>query len=314
MNETSRQHLNSIAPEQARYIKLGPNNAWAPQALTNGRIEFGHADVSHALANKGQWDEVKRCWEGKTSASKASDFLREVKDFYTLGEECLWITFAQGRMFWAFAAPQVTLNTQSSTSIGSRYRDVVDGWRCTDIYGRELIFEDISTKLTKTAAYRQTLCNIKAEDYAIRLINGEEEPSVIEAKAARAAYINALLPIIQSLHQSDFEVLTDLLFSKLGWVRINGLGGHQKDTDLVLEQPATGSRALVQVKSAANQAVLDDYAERFSRIPNDIAIVVCHSPRGKLTPPANLKLWDGPLLAERVVQAGLADWVFKRAG
>ena len=35
------------------------------------------------------------------------------------------------------------------------------------------------------------------------------------------------------------------------------------DVDLVLDQPATGETAFVQVKSKAGQSVLDDYIGRF---------------------------------------------------
>lgn len=313
MIEDETPHFASIRPACVRYIKLGPNNLWFEDCLANGRIDFGHHAVPHGSALSGDWDAVRAVWSADTSPAKASDFLREVKDFYSQGSDCLWITFAQGRLWWAFAEADVILHDQPDEGTASRYRRVIGSWRSLDRFGQSLLMSDISSKLTKTAAYRQTLCRVQAEDYAVRLINGEEDPAVVRARAAQEAFGEALLPIIRSLHETDFEVLTDLLFNRLGWVRVSALGGLQKDTDLILEQPATKTRALVQVKSAADQSVLDDYAMRFADMRADTSFFICHSPRGELVANDNMHVWTGPELAERVVQAGLVDWVLTRA-
>ena len=41
------------------------------------------------------------------------------------------------------------------------------------------------------------------------------------------------------------------------------VGENLTDVDLILEQPTTGERAFVQVKSKASQSTLDDYIGRF---------------------------------------------------
>lgn len=297
-----------------RYIKLGPNNAWAQSSFDNGWIAFGHAGIPHDKAVAGDWDAVRASWGDALSSNKKSDFLREVKEFYTQGSDCLWITFAHGQMYWAFAEPDVSLIENASDDIGCRYRQVIGQWRSSDRFGKPLMLNDISTKLTKTSAYRQTLCGVAAADYAVRLINGEDDPAVVRSKAARSAFIKTLSPIIQSLHETDFEVLTDLLFTRLGWVRVSSIGGTQKDTDLILEQPATKVRALVQVKSAADQTVLDDYTKRFNDMPAQTGFFICHAPRGQLVGNEHMHVWSGADLADRVMQAGLVDWVFDRAG
>lgn len=313
MSETTRLQFERVAPSEIRYIKLGPNNAWAAHSIDNDRIDFGHGGVPHELAVSGDWDGVRACWGDKISRSKAGDFLREVRAFYTLDSNCLWFTFANGQLWWAFAKPEVILNHSQSDSEGSRYRKVVGAWQSTDRLGRPLLIDNLSSRLTKTAAYRQTICRVAAKDYLLRLINAEDDPKVAAANAKRDEFTKALVPLIQSLHQDDFEILTDLLFSRLGWVRISKLGGTQKDTDLVLEQPATQERALVQVKSSANQAVLDDYTKRFSQIEADKSFFVCHSPKGDLVPHHDITLWSGKELAERVIQAGLTDWLIARS-
>lgn len=139
---------------------------------------------------------------------------------------------------------------------------------------------------------------------------------MVEARKKRETFEASLVAIIRSLHQNDFELLTDLLFHRLGWQRVGALGGAQADTDLVLVQPATGQRALVQVKSRASQAVVEDYAKRFAHDPSALAFLVCHTPTGKLTAAstgARIIIWDAELIARKVNEAGLTDWLMEHA-
>ena len=96
-------------------------------------------------------------------------------------------------------------------------------------------------------------------------------------------------------------------------MRVSSIGGTQKDTDLVIEQPATRARALVQAKSAADQSVLDDYANRFADMQADMSFFICHSPSSEFKADGNMHVWTGIDLAIRIVQAGLTDWVLERA-
>lgn len=311
MTETHCLQRKRIAPAHVRYIKLGSGNAWADACIAEGRIAFGHGPVSHALAAEGDWEAVRSSWDD-LSASKASDFLREVRDFYELGSDCLWITFHRGRMWWAFAEAEVVEFDAPSEVIGTRYRRVIGAWRSKSVSGKPLILNDISTRLSKTAAYRQTLCRIEAADYAVRLINDEASPEARQAEAARARFVETLLPLIRSLHENDFELLVDLIFNRLGWVRISGIGGAQKDFDLILEQPATKARALVQIKSAADQAIIEDYEARLAEQPADHAFLICHSPAGQLKSDT-LMIWSGADVADRVMEAGLTEWLIRKA-
>ena len=311
MTETHCLQRERIAPAHVRYIKLGSGNAWADACIAEGRLAFGHGPVSHALAAEGDWEAVRSSW-GDLSASKASDFLREVRDFYELGSDCLWITFHRGRMWWAFADAEVVEVDAPSDATGTRYRRVIGEWRSESVSGKPLIQNDISTRLSKTAAYRQTLCQVNAEDYAVRLINDEDSPEARQADAARAKFVETLLPLIRSLHENDFELLVDLIFNRLGWGRISGIGGSQKDSDLILEQPATKARALVQIKSAADQTIVHDYEARLAEQPADHTFLVCHSPAGQLKSDT-LTIWSDSEVADRVMEAGLTDWLLRKA-
>ena len=118
------------------------------------------------------------------------------------------------------------------------------------------------------------------------------------------------------LHWADFETPVDLIFARSGWQRISRVGGTQADVDLVLEQPATGETAFVQVKSRAGQSVLDDYIGRFKRRGGyDRMFFVCHSPKSALSgvDDASVHVWTGDRLADAAVKAGLFDWLIERS-
>lgn len=137
-----------------------------------------------------------------------------------------------------------------------------------------------------------------------------------QALEAQAALVTAAETLIQGLHWRDFELLADLIFAGSGWQRVSAVGGSdQADSDLILEQAATGERAMVQVKSSASQAVLEDYAERFRAGGWDRWFLLCHSPSGRLTAPVGadrFHLWQGRTLAEQAVKAGLVDWLIDK--
>lgn len=311
--------MQPIKPAEVRYIKLGPGNAWFRHCRETGRIALGHAAVPHELAQAGDWEAVSRhlvevCGR---AANKASDFTREIRDFYTLGADCLWITFAEGRLWWAFAALGVDWQGGDGAETGVRYRTLRQNWSDKDIEGNTLDASRLSTKLTCLMAYQQTLCSVAAADYAVRRINGEVEPVVVEAQVLQEQMTAIAVKMIAALHWRDFELLVDLIFGRNGWRRISAIGGTQKDIDLAVEQPITGERAIVQVKSRATAAVLRDSIARFREYPQyERWFFVCHTAPCTLIAPEgeNIDLWTGGRLAEMALKAGLFDWLVERSG
>ncbi len=166
-----------IAPKTVRYIKLGAGGSFARASLDNGELQLGYHEVPHDLCAAGDWAGVLRHFNTiRRSTGKAKDSTREVQDFYTLGSDCLWITFADGLLWWGFADPEVTwLGTDHNRS-ASRVRRMIGGWRSTSILGVPLRMNDLTTRLTQVANYRGTICAVRAEDYLRRKINAEEEP------------------------------------------------------------------------------------------------------------------------------------------
>jgi hypothetical protein len=203
------------------------------------------------------------------------------------------------------------------TDRGERTRKCIGGWRDTDVTGAVIRMDSLSTKLTKVASYRRTLCAVEAEEYLLRRINGAIEPIVEKSNHVRDAVLQTLAEAIPSLHWADFETLTDVIFSRSGWHRTSPIGGTQKTVDLVVEHPVTNECAAVQVKSSANQKALDEFIDEADQSGKyDRLFFVCHSPRGALSAPADradVHLWSGDELAKTVMRVGLFDWVIEKA-
>lgn len=308
-----------ISPTAVRYIKLGPGGLWEAASLDGNQIDWGNEADPHDLALTEDWETAKRSYlDAGVLPSTATGYLRELREFYTLGPDTLWITFARGHLWWAFSDPVITHMGGDGKRHGSCHRPVIGAWRNTDINGQPLVIAKLSSKLTQLASYRRTICGVAASDYLLRKINGEDEPSVAAARRALGDVISTSEELIKQLHWADFELLVDLIFSGSGWRRVSAVGGTMKDIDLLLEEPLIKERASVQVKSSADQKVFeasvaafdaDDSADRF--------FFVCHSPKAVLKPPAcraPVHLWTSRELAAAAVKNGLTNWLIERAG
>ena len=119
--------MQTLQPSAVRYIKLGPGGAWLDRCLSEGLIKLGYENVPHDVATAGRWDLAEQglLAEGR-SLGKAKSFVREVRDFYTQGADCLWVTIGQGRLWWAFAEPLVMPLDEPGR--GFRYRRTIGGW------------------------------------------------------------------------------------------------------------------------------------------------------------------------------------------
>ncbi len=306
-----------ISPEHVRYIKLGTGGAYAPACLERGEVHLSYREVPHDLCTAGNWQGVVDHFlaQGR-KLGKARDATREINDFYTLGDDCLWITFADGFLWWAFAEPEVTWRGTQDPTLGARSRRTIAGWRNHSIGGRPLRMQGLTSKLTQVANYRQTLCRVAHDDYLIRRINDVHEPIAVEAEAARTAMIAIASKMITSLHWADFEIMVDLILARGGWQRVSVLGETMADVDLVIEQPTLGERASVQVKSRAGQAELDAHIAHFRSSGEARTFFVCHSPTAELRvgDETRVHLWTGDALAELATKSGLYDWLVDRVG
>jgi hypothetical protein len=240
----------TFEPAAVRYIKLGENGKWAASALEQGIIPFGYRSVDHRACLTGNWDEVRRQLLGMgRTASGVSQGLRELKDFYGLPENTLWVTMADGHFWWAFAEGPVVGVEHSSADEPARYRRTQAGWSKTSLTGEPLTVRSLSSALTRTASYQMTICAIKHADYLLRRIRDERDSLHAQATALKIEMREIGLLMIRRLDWRDFETLVDLIFARGGWQRSSVLGKDQADVDLILTQPTIGETAWVQIKS-----------------------------------------------------------------
>ena len=307
-------------PKQVRYIKLGRGGAWAADAFQDGTIPFGYHAAAHAACREaavtGDWGPVHRqLVAGNRAPAGASRGVTEIKEFYLLDEDTLWVTVAHGHLWWAFADGPVHPNEEVTSETPSRHRRTRNGWRRDSLTGEPLALRGLSSGLTRTANYRMTVCEFERKDYLLRRIRGEVDPLVRRARALVDELREVALAMIAQLHWEEFETLVDLIFARDGWRRTSVLGKDQPDVDMVLDHGTSRQTAWVQVKTGAGQAELDDYLERF-RLDGtcDRFYFVCSNPKGELRLPdkPNLHLWSGRELARAAIDAGLSEWIMER--
>src|SRR5437762_776801 len=98
----------TFEPAEVRYIKLGENGKWAASAVEDGVIPFGYPAVDHQACLTGDWDRVRdQLVKMGRTAGGVSQGLRELKEFYGLPDDTLWVTMTHGHFWWAFATGPV---------------------------------------------------------------------------------------------------------------------------------------------------------------------------------------------------------------
>lgn len=308
----------AIQPKHVRYIKLGRGGEWENISLDRGELHFSHHLVPHEMALSGDREGIREhlIAAGRDPAAASGD-AREILDFYTLGEDCLWVTIAREQLWWTFAEPEVDW-LGPGPGHGARIRRCTTGaWRNTDIAGRTLDAQNLSSRLTSIASYRRTICRVQEADYLMGRINASLGERAIRTDAALAALLDALVDTIAILHWRDFETLADLVLARSGWHRISPVGGTQKLFDIVLEQFTTEERAAVQVKSRATQGELEEFVELADAAGlYDRLYFICHSPPVALLAPegrGDVHVLQARELAVAVLRTGLADWVRSKA-
>nr|WP_175619255.1 hypothetical protein [Bradyrhizobium sp. 2S1]MCK7670769.1 hypothetical protein [Bradyrhizobium sp. 2S1] len=132
-----------------RYIKLGERGAWATEALRTGILPFGYRAIDHASCVRGDWDRVRNdlVAMGRRNGGIGQG-LRELKEFYELGEDTLWVTIADGHLWWTFADAGVIEGKRAEASAPARFRRTRDGWRSTSLTGTPLTLRSLGSALT----------------------------------------------------------------------------------------------------------------------------------------------------------------------
>ncbi len=312
--------MDHITATKARYIKLGEKGQWEELCLNDGTLRLRFLDIPHDLGMKGDKSGIVNVYRSKgRDAGAAANLAGQILSFYDADPTTLWITFADGYLWWTFAEPEVIYLGNDPThadKIGSRYRRTIGGWRNTTLAGKELRIEELSGQLTQTAGYRMTICNIRPEvtEYLLRIINEESSVSQILAQKARAEALKAMEGMIKSLQPGDFELFVELVFTRLGWQRTGSLGRTQKTVDMNLYLPASDENAFVQVKSRTTQAELQTYIDAFARRGENRMFFAYHTSKTPLvSEDERVQILDGTRLAGMAWRAGLFDWLMQMA-
>lgn len=300
---------------QIRYIKLGHGGCWEKSCIEeDGTIRLGYESPFHKECAEGNWGKVREFWLEKRSGSEtaASNDVSQIKDFYELSEDDIWITFYKRKMYWCRSEAVV-----KELDDGTRVRKAINGWSCTDVKGALLSIENIDGRITKVQGFRGTICGVGMPEYLLRKIGGETQPDVLNAKASLQNLERDVEALIKGLWWKDFELLVELIFSRAGWQRMSVVGKTEKEIDLDVMLPVSNRRAFVQVKSQTTPAEIKSCYEAYLTYGQyNEMYMVFHSLQGELTQvdieAESLHLWDCSKLASLVVRSGLTEWLIAK--
>ena len=296
-----------------RYLKNGRGGQWWDAARARNQAHCGWNGVPGEQLERGNRAEIEATIRGYSKDQGAAT--RDVNQLFELLDSPsrhIWITFQDGCMWWCTLRNGLVLNADGASSdLGHFWLACDRPWSNHSLGGRLLSMTDLSGRITSTAAFRDTVCTPKAEAEILRVVSDQKDELAIAVEMARDAYELTIEQSIQRLSPQDFEHLVDLILVRTGWARISTLGSTREGIDLEVENAAADEVAFVQVKSAATQAVLDDYAERFAerRERYSRMIFAVHTPRGDLCPPEDVQVWAGRHTAKLTVRVGLGEWV-----
>jgi len=304
-----------INPKKVLFIKLGAAGKYEKESIVKGLLTIGFKEFNHEDLLSKRWDVVRKVYkDAKVSAQWISNYENQIRNFYELDTSVLWITFYNQKMWWGFASEEFIGNGNEPKS-----RILISGWNSKNIYGDELLVDNLSGQLTQVQAYRSTICKVKAARYAVMKINGEELPEVLEVRKDIVNLKNHIAPLIRKLTPGDFEILVDLIFRYLGCQRTGIVGKTQKIKDIELYSPLSHERYLVQVKSQSNLVQFKEYETHFeTMIGYDRYYYVVHTPSGELenykSKNRNILIWKIDELTEFTINAGLVKWLMNKVG
>lgn len=157
-----------ISAARAFYIKLGEEGKWEHLCFADNTLRLGYFEVPNELGHGGAVEPIRAIYsERGMTAGVATGHASQVLNFYDFRDDTLWVTFANGKLYWCFAEPAVEYigaSERDHGKVGSRLRRCVGAWSSRTEGGDELRIADLHCNLTKTAGYRQTICAIKPAD------------------------------------------------------------------------------------------------------------------------------------------------------
>lgn len=295
------------------YIKLGNKGVWEHECIyKNNNLKLGYREVPHERCINKNWDEAAKSLEDiRASKGAITRDINQIKKFYEEGEDTLWITFHENCLWWCFSTPEITLLPNKRKT-----RPVIDKWRCTDINGDKLTYDQLRGSLVSIQGYRGTICSVKDSTYLINKINLKTDPDVKRVEDLYQELKITITKLIQRLHAEDFEILVDLIFRQAGWQRIGKIGGVQKTLDLDLISPISQERYCIQIKSDSNLKEFEEYQKRFEDMQGYSRFYyVVHSPSEDLQgfeDDGVFKVMYPKEISQWAIKYGLIDWILDK--
>ena len=311
--------MEKISPTKALFIKLGAKGSYEKECIEERNIvKLDYKEIDHNLCLAGRWQAVRKVIMKKYKTKKVTTtfHLNQIKYFYEVGQDVLWITFYHHKLWWCFADKKVIYEKD-----GTKFRKVLGKWRNKGLGGQELRLGNLSGRLLRTQGFRGVICRVIEKNYLLNKINGEELAETKEVKEAFNLLCDRIVPVIKNLNWKNFERLIDLIFRNAGWQRISELGQTQRTIDLELVNPITGERAVAQVKSESNLKEFNRYKKEFGGITGyDKFFYLVHTPTEDLKKykkenrEEKIKIYFASEIAELAVNAGLFNWVLRIVG
>ena len=305
-----------------KYIKLGSGGKWAEHCIQNNRLRIGFDSGKKHVFEKcieNDWVGIERYWK-QLGVGTAKQHTNQMRQFFKADEYLTWITFHNNKMYYCgTGAPNAYQRLRDQFGFDVCERPTCNtGWRCTNINGEALNVTDLSSSLTKTSAFRQTICNFSpdVEKYIDRLINCREDELRLAYFAQKSALLKIISNAIKRLHWKDFEILSDLIFTRNGLQRIGEIGGPQKFFDLCYVEPMTGNHYYVQVKIKCSKKQIMDYQSKshdYSTQNTKFIFVTSSKIDNPFPNDLFFDLWSSDQIAEKVYNTGLHDWILARA-
>ncbi len=291
----------------AYYIKLGTGGKWEKDSFARGVLRFGWKHQSVADINAGQWDTIAAQLRSDQKPGVASTDLNRLRDITQSTPDDVWIAFSAAKLWWARLKGPVRVDSIS------KYRTTVDGWHDKSVTEQLLVLNELPGKLAMLQGFRGTACRVLERELLHRVLAGTRSALAESISASRKALATDLAKAIRELHWKDFETLVDLVFRHTGWERVSVLGQQAKGYDLELREAITDERYVVQIKSKANRADVDNTVAQFS--PDDYRRVffVVHTPgrdlEASMDLPDHVQIVSPAQLAELALAAGLVQWL-----
>jgi hypothetical protein len=304
--------MQEINFEHAYYIKLGEGGKWVLLCRNDSMLRFDWPHQSVADINAGRWELIEQQLRAERKPSQATRAYNGLRYIVESGPNDLWYTFSQNALWWTRLAPGPVVQDGIS-----KFRRTSQRWTDTDSAERLLRLDELPGQLAQTQAFRWTVCRAQYPEKLRNVLNGVESPLALAIDAHREALEADLAGAIEDLHPKDFETLVDLVFRGAGWRRTSLLGEQAKGYDLLLEEPITGKRYAVQVKSSAGREELDSTLDKLSTDDCEALYFVVHHPASNLKNgdglPPKVKLMGQKELAQQAVESGLVNWLRNKA-